>query len=211
MDCHVMQVMPDKQHRLFIAIPLPDSIQASLEGVASRLQKGCQFSHCRPAWVEIQNIHLTLCFLGKTSPDHVRPLRDSLGHVLKNVEAVQLEIKGLGVFPHWKKPKILWAGVRDRGKKLSTLKDSIDQSMAPFGYRPEDREFKPHLTLARIKSFKDVRVLEQQVRSLSPCRLGSMYGDRLNLYRNLLEPTGAVYHILESFPLIPRPETVENS
>ena len=194
--------MLEETNRLFIALPLPGEIQAALGDIICRLQKGCGFSHCRPSWVKIQNIHLTLCFFGKRPADQVQSICDRLRKNLVASEDTRLEIKNLGVFPNWKKPRILWAGVRDRGSRLEHLKNTVEQSMASFGHVPEKRAFRPHLTLARIKSLKDVRVLEQQVKNSSPCSFGTMQANTLNLYRYVLESTGAVYTVLESFPLV---------
>ena len=193
--------MLEETNRLFIALPLPVEIQKALGDITSRLQKCCGFSHCRPSWVEIPNIHLTLCFLGKRPADQIQSICDRLRKNLATSEVTRVEIKNLGVFPSWKRPRILWAGVRDRGSRLEALKETVEQSMASFGYVPEKRVFRPHLTLARIKSLKDVRVLEQQVKNSSPCSFGTMQANTVNLYRCVLESAGAAYTVLESFPL----------
>jgi 2'-5' RNA ligase len=91
--------------RLFLAVPLPDEIRAEIEDLATRLKKGAQFTRCRPSWVHVDSIHLTLAFLGDTPQAKVDAIADAARGVAAGFSPLRIEIKRLGVFPDWHHPR----------------------------------------------------------------------------------------------------------
>ena len=102
-------------------------------------------------WVNIENIHLTLRFIGPTVIDEISKLNSMLENVSKNFQDISLEINGTGCFPKEERPRVIWLGVKGEIEKLNDLVVSINKNLADMGYPNEDRNFVPHITLGRIK------------------------------------------------------------
>ncbi|HLR76565.1 MAG TPA: RNA 2',3'-cyclic phosphodiesterase [Balneolaceae bacterium] len=127
--------------RLFIAIPLSDRIKAMLQEVQQSLPEGIRR---QPE----DQMHLTLRFLGETSPNRTKKIKDKLGKI--ELPAFALPIKGAGTFPPHKKYRIIWAGVQPV-KPLMNLQKKVEEACTESGLEPEDRTYIPHITLGKVK------------------------------------------------------------
>lgn len=188
--------------RAFIAVPLPDSLLKQLTGLQRRL--GEQVPHRSVRWVRPEGIHLTLKFLGDTSTDELPRIGQALTTVARNAPASTFTVGGIGCFPNTHRPRVVWVGVQEPTGRLAALQDAIEEVMEPFGYKPEGRGFKPHLTLGRVgrKARRgDVAQVGEVVASTEVGRLAEVAADRFELIRSVLKPTGAEYTVLETFVL----------
>ena len=111
--------------RLFVAVPISDAAREALDRLSRNLQKGFQFTPCRPAWCGSETMHLTLAFLGLKPRSMIDPLRETLRRVAAGFAPLVVEVKGLGVFPSWQRPRVLWAGLRERTHQLEALHATI--------------------------------------------------------------------------------------
>ena len=186
----------DKPFRLFIAIPLPDDIRQKMAELSRNLQKGIQFTPSHPTWSNIDGVHLTLAFLGNKAPRVVEPIGRMMDEVCADYAPLLIEIKRLGVFPHWRNPRVLWAGTRDRTRQIQALRKILEQRLTWFGYEPEAREFHPHLTLARFKSPKGATAAEGVVISHQDYKISPFEAPELVLFRSVLHPAGAQYMVM---------------
>lgn len=187
--------------RTFIAVEIPSSIHQAILQETESLRTALGTAVIR--WVPIQNIHLTLKFLGDVAPAHVEALTEMLGVEAGKVDPFDIHISGLGSFPSLKRPRVLFVGVQAPAG-LEALYRGIESACARLGYEPEERSFSPHLTLGRVK--QDASSAEQQkirrifeelkIDSLSIARV-----DSVHLYKSELKPNGAVYSQLFSAPL----------
>ncbi|MCR9255614.1 MAG: RNA 2',3'-cyclic phosphodiesterase [Alphaproteobacteria bacterium] len=127
--------------RLFVAIDLPDHIRDDL----SELQGGVPGAR----WIDWDNLHLTLRFIGDVRED----MADDVDMALSGIVApsFDLSITGLGTFETRGEPTTLWAGI-ERNPQLKHLRDRIESSLRRIGLPPEGRKFSPHITLARLKN-----------------------------------------------------------
>lgn len=181
----------EKPWRMFIAIELPGSIRRSLGDLTSRMQKGFQFSSCRPSWASTETLHLTLRFLGPVSPERVPEIAAALEPVVARFEAPRMRAMSLGVFPDWKRPRVLWVGVRDKNDCLVPLQRSIEQAVETLGFEPERQRWKPHLTLARFRSLKGVHVVKDVAKAHDTYRSELFVPRGVTLMRSELRPEGA--------------------
>lgn len=177
--------------RLFIAVPLPEEIRRQVGQLCQNMQKGIQFTPCRPTWSATETMHLTLVFLGPKSPEQVEPIARAMDRVTANFGPLRIEIKRLGVFPNWRNPRVLWAGIRERSHQIEELHRRLERAMASFGYEPEPREYSPHLTLARFKSLKGTSAIEGIVNSHQAFKFGPFDAPEIILYKSVLHPGGA--------------------
>lgn len=201
------QPAASEQLRLFIAIPLPDEIRREVASLSRRLQNGFQFTPCRPSWSDPETMHLTLVFLGAMEEKLAEPIGRGLNRVAAGFSPMRLEIKRLGVFPHWRNPRVLWTGIRDRSHQIESLHRALERSMEQFGYRPERKEYHPHLTLARFKSLAGVKAAEGIVINHLGFKFGPFETPRVILFKSVLHPSGARHTPLDEalLSLPPRP------
>jgi len=182
--------------RTFIAIPIPEPC---LE-VLAEMQRLLQVSRAEVRWTKIPSIHLTLKFLGEADPEIISDLAKSLGAVTKQVRQFDLRLSGLGSFPNEKNPRIVWCGIRGDTDVLSRMQAEVETVCADFGFSPEDRPFRPHLTLGRIKGRKNSKPLMDCIAKGYDQECG-FRADRFNIYKSVLKPEGAVYTVLETITL----------
>lgn len=189
----------EKPWRMFIAIELPGRIRRSLADLTDRMQKGLQFSACRPSWVSTDTMHLTLRFLGPVSPERVPELLAALEPVVARFEPPRMRAMSLGVFPDWKRPRVLWVGVRDKNDCLTPLQRSIETAVEALGFEPERQRWKPHLTLARFRSLKGTHVAKDVAKAHDTFRSELFVPKGVTLMRSELLPEGAKHTRVATF------------
>jgi 2'-5' RNA ligase len=132
--------------RLFIAIDLPDDwrrILSEPEQSIGWLGRGVK-------WVAPRGMHLTLKFLGEVDEKLLPGIHTGMMRACAEFAPLVIRLRGTGVFPDAKRPRVYWAGIEGPPALLS-LQARLDGEMQRLGFPREDREFRPHLTLARIK------------------------------------------------------------
>lgn len=183
--------------RCFIAIELPDEIKDAIDVHIKKLkQTGADVK-----WVQSKNLHLTLKFLGKT-PDSLLPeVNSKLASLSKLHKKFQIQILDAGVFPNIRNPRVIWLGIKDH-EEMIKLQLDIDSAMSELGFEQEDREFTPHLTIGRVKSFKNKDALMKELATLKDADFGKIEVENIALMRSELKPGGAEYSRLSEIPLI---------
>lgn len=142
--------------RLFIALKLPGRIVAQLTRLSEDLKTGFGFTSCRPVWTDPETMHLTLRFLGPTERRDIEGIKEGLARIAKAHDPPNLRVMGLDVFPDWRRPRVLWIGVKDKTESLARLQADIERLCIRRGFEPEGRAYRPHLTLAKFKGMKGV-------------------------------------------------------
>lgn len=191
--------------RCFLAVEISDEVRQAVAQLAERLRKGVQFTRARPSWVKTENLHFTIVFLGKRSPDQVEAIKSVLGDLPHHVEPFPVEVAGLGVFPSERSPRVLWVGVRRGADGFKILYDEVIKRLVRIGFEPEKRPYHPHITLARIKSLRGVAEMMEVVRSHRGQPCGEFTATGLTLFRSQLHPDGAIYTPLASWAFEKKP------
>lgn len=188
--------------RAFIAIALPPEIHHDLDNLIKDLKS--RMPHAPIRWVQAQNIHLTIKFLGNVSVANQDLLISSLTSEASRHTTFELSVGKLGVFPSIHHPKVIWVGI-EAPDELYALHRGVESEMARLGYAPEERLFSPHLTLGRVSRNASSEEFQQISHALSQCKvgfLGALRVHSLELFRSDLKPSGAVYTRLISAPLL---------
>lgn len=174
-------------HRLFVAIRPPPTVIEEL----MRLMGGIGGAR----WQTRDQLHLTLRFIGDVGPHQADDVHAMLAGVRQ--PAFEATLGGLGSFERRGQPEAVWAGVVPHGP-LKALHKKVDQAIVRAGLEPEHRAYSPHITLARLKrGAGPVRAfLEQPVARSAPFLV-----DSFGLYESKLTQDGAVYTIIERYPL----------
>jgi 2'-5' RNA ligase len=182
--------------RTFIAIPIPEPSLEMLE----QMQRNLKASRAEVRWTRIASIHLTLKFLGEVDPAVIPAMAEALVVTSKEARHFDLQLAGLGCFPNENNPRVVWCGIQGDTDVLSHLQAGVETVCADFGFPPEDRPFRPHLTLGRVKGRKNLKALADTVAKGSDLESG-FRADCFNIYKSVLQPSGAVYTVLETIAL----------
>ncbi|MCB0196741.1 MAG: RNA 2',3'-cyclic phosphodiesterase [Anaerolineae bacterium] len=182
--------------RTFIAIALPDEAQRVVTNLQNRL-KGLAPPHT-VRWTAIQNIHLTLHFLGDIEAAHVEKVGQALQSSIEASQPFTLTLGGLGAFPNMRRPRILWVGVQGDTEPLSAMHRRLGQALnTAIDFTPEKRPYSPHLTIGRIKQGVPSRHIKQLSQSLETeqavGRLIKFDVTHISLIKSELKPTGSIY------------------
>jgi 2'-5' RNA ligase len=199
--------------RLFVALPLPESLRESLAQVQEELRAVVPSRSC--AWVKPEAMHLTLRFLGNVDSNQREALIRELGASLSGQRQLRLQAERLGCFPNLRHPRVLWAWVHDQGepeahsagsgqaKGLKCLQRAVSMASAAFTQQAEEPalrlsngpRFHGHITLARVKQStrRDVAALAQYVDQASRRQFGEWLAGRVELLRSEPTSTGSRY------------------
>lgn len=179
--------------RAFIAVNLSPAILEKIEQVAQDLQQKMNTVPVR--WVPIENIHLTLKFLGNVSTANLEILMDILGKVVSSHHECDISVGGIGVFPKTHNPRVIWVGM-EVPQELTNLQHNIEIETARLGYSREHRPFSPHLTFGRVSRNASTEDIQKIARILENYKVGFLGATRVRtvyLYRSDLKPEGAEY------------------
>lgn len=186
--------------RCFIAIELPDEIRDGLGRLIARLKS----RQPDVKWVDPSSIHLTLKFLGNIAPGRVDEITEAISDAASGIPPFSLEIKDLGVFPGLNHVRVVWVGVEGETDKLLQLQKHLQTNLDILGFPPEERDFTPHLTLARVRdnsSPAERQELGQLVTATKVPSIGRFTAKSVSLMRSQLARTGAVYTQIASVEL----------
>jgi 2'-5' RNA ligase len=187
--------------RTFIALEMPDPVRRELDEISLRLRKELSGTPLR--WVPIDNMHLTLKFLGDTEREQIPALVEILQELTSPVAPTELRLRGLGAFPNPKRARVLWVGV-EMPNSVQQLVSSIESQFVGLGFPREERAFAPHLTLARVRGHaRSADLLRiQEVLSGAPSVQGATgTANTVTLFQSELRPSGSVYNPLSKFVL----------
>jgi 2'-5' RNA ligase len=175
--------------RTFIAVELPEKIIYTIGKVQEKLK-----SHeVNIRWVRTENIHLTLKFLGNIQETDTEKIARVISESVKGYDPILLAVKGIGVFPGIKRPRVIWLGISKQLDLLTELQKTLDERLQTIGFPKEKRPFKGHLTLGRIKSKIDAKKLHDVLKEFTQFESEHFFADRIILYKSELKPKGAVY------------------
>jgi 2'-5' RNA ligase len=188
----------EKNIRAFLAIELPEDILQAMSRLQEKLKREI---NGRISWTRPQGQHLTIKFFGDISVEDVKNICAAAQNRIVSGQSLNLKIEKLGVFPDTRKPRVLWCGVSGDTEKLSVLQKQLESDFAGIGFPMEDRPFRPHLTLGRIKDSRDISGISEVLTKYSAFAAGEFTCKELILFQSKLSPQGATYTKLAEFAL----------
>ncbi len=191
-----------QQLRLFWAVNLPVETKRKLSGVQLKLRD----ISCDAKWVEEENLHFTLKFLGNVEVSAVPGLVDSVKAALAGVPVVTVRLLGMGFFPGPARPRVLWVGLQGELGRSQKIYELINSAHLAHGFPLEKRPFSPHLTLARLRSGNGSETLVTKVNEISHEveQIGSLKIKTVDLMQSELSRRGPVYTPLAKVELTGR-------
>lgn len=182
--------------RLFTAIDLPQDILLRLERLVAALRREALIN-----WSPLDNLHITTKFIGQWPEERLEELHEALLEVAPR-SAFEVEIANLGWFPNERSPRVLWIGAQG-GSAVSLLAKETEERLASLGIAREDRNFSPHLTLARIKSPVPLGALRKRVEELQPALIGKFQASQFALFRSDPGSNSSIYRKLREYKFKP--------
>lgn len=147
-----------------------------------------------------ENLHLTLSFLGTVPDDAAEPIGAALREATRDVEPFALDLHAVGAFPSASRARVVWAGIRNP-KPVSDLAGKVRAALAVARMPQDTKDFRAHVTLARVRSPRGKSRLETFLRAHGHHELPTVPVTDVRLYRSVLGPHGPTYETLVAQPL----------
>ncbi len=185
--------------RSFIAVPLSPEVQSGARRLVSKIAG--EGDGIR--WVPMDNLHLTLKFLGDVDNTEVPAVCKIVRNVTKDFEPFDLDFAGASALPNLDRPRVISVSVSDPSESLRKIVARLETELAEMGFKPEPRDYVPHLTLGRTKggSRRASEEVVQRVKQYLDIRLGAMCVDTVELIASFLEKKGPSYQVMDTIDL----------
>jgi 2'-5' RNA ligase len=182
--------------RLFVSVDL-DGLAEDVRAVQQRFEGAGGLNFVDPG-----QAHVTLKFLGDTDGGRVDELTDELAAAVADsgVGPFTAEFGGLGVFPHLGYISVVWLGVREGSEQLTRLHEAIEDRTVAMGFEPEEHDFTPHVTLARMEHAGGKELVQDVVENRDP-DAGRLDVEEVRLTESTLTDEGPEYSTVERVPL----------
>ena len=142
-------------------------------------------------FVEPENLHLTLKFLGEVEPHQVQEVSEIVEST--TFAPFSLTVEEVGVFPSLKRPRVVWAGIIEGVTELADVAQKTDRRLSGVGFERERRKFQPHLTLGRVRTGRNREALVDEIQAIKYERFGTVPVEKIVLKKSVLTPSGPVY------------------
>jgi 2'-5' RNA ligase len=185
--------------RSFLAFDISDEMKTKLASIISLLSgkvKGVK-------WVDPSLMHCTIRFFGNVEEDMLRgEVSKVIASEVRHQSPMNLSGRGIGVFPNWRYPEVIWAGLYGDTDALISLRAKLEEAFEKFGFQRDPRQLRLHLTLGRAGGkLKNSKQLVQIVEKLVEREYGEIKVDSLVLYKSELTKDGPIYTVIEKFLL----------
>ena len=183
--------------RSFVAFELPPIVRQQI----GRLQQELQGKGIRSRWVKPDSIHLTLHFFGDITPAQIEPIRSAMAEAAALSRPMRLAARGVGVFPGFRKARVVWTGLDGELEALAALQHGLAAAFEKIGFQGPGRRFKPHLTLGRFKKPPRPAALAAAVEAAGGFSSPPFSVSQVILFESRLTPAGAIYSKIHEIPL----------
>jgi 2'-5' RNA ligase len=183
--------------RLFLALAIPTDVRARIAALICEL-RGVD---ANPKWINPDNLHATLKFIGEVAPEKAAEIGDALATV-QTRQLVVVEFRDIGFFPDARRPNTAWVGIQPP-QVVSSLAAEVNRVLAPLGIRREEKPFVPHLTIARFKRTRLSPALRAEIGEPKSRDFGTLTTGEFHLIESKRKSAGAEYTTLRSFRFAP--------
>jgi RNA 2',3'-cyclic 3'-phosphodiesterase len=180
--------------RLFVALEIPAAVRDNLSALVRELRPLAP----QARWVRVENLHVTLKFIGEAPPEKSETIQKTLSAIPAEGPIV-LDFHGMGFFPDERRPRVFWVGIT-AGPELAGLAAEIESRLEPLGIPRERRAFSPHLTLARFQEPGNTDGIRAVARERNAQSFGVHTARKFCLFQSQLKPDGAQHTRLAAFP-----------
>lgn len=179
--------------RSFIALEIPEEIKNEVYQHIENFKK----DNLPVKWVEKKNLHITLIFLGEQDLNFLNKVKEILKNVSNNFKPFYINLTNFGFFPTAKKPRVFWIGIKKNREIITKIVEELNNELKKIDFKPEEREFFPHLTIGRFKaSFNAEKYLLLKYESKD------FLIDRITLFKSTLTSEGPIYEVIENYKFL---------
>ncbi|MBI3746008.1 MAG: RNA 2',3'-cyclic phosphodiesterase [Chloroflexi bacterium] len=185
-----------------MAVPIAATVAARVGALVAEVREGLGAEGGRVRWVQMEGLHVTLRFLGPTAPDRVAGVGDAVAVAAGAVGGpFEVRLGSAGAFPDAGRPRALWLGIRAGAEELGRLSASLTSALTAAGWPPDERPFRPHLTIARTDGVHAGAEAGQRLVAAAAELDLAFEADRIVLFRSHLGHGPARYEALRSVAL----------
>ncbi len=171
--------------RAFIAFNLPSSVKERLKNIQDLFKK-CDL---KAKWVEPHNLHLTLKFLGNIKEEKINSIKEILKKIGDQFYKLEVALIDFGFFPSSSNPRVFFVSI-DKEEELTLIAQELEKELTSLGF-PQEKKFKSHITLARIKEKKNIHLLKEKIKEV---KLEDRFTlSEIALFESILTPQGPIY------------------
>ncbi|HAM38118.1 MAG TPA: RNA 2',3'-cyclic phosphodiesterase [Elusimicrobia bacterium] len=182
--------------RLFIAVSIGEENKNKIFDIQSVLKRSC----VDVKWIEKDNLHLTLKFLGEVAEDNLDSVKESIRRAVAEFKRFQINLESIGVFPNEKSPRVLWMGINKGEVELKNISQNLEGSLEELGFKKETREFSAHLTIGRFRSNSEKEKLFKIIEKFQNENIIESV-NVVYLIKSTLSPKGPAYDVIEEYQL----------
>ena len=180
----------DFMKRIFTALDISEEARRKVSGYIAELR--AKFSNVRVGWERDEKLHLTLKFLGDIDETRLRDLTEAVSETAKQISEFKLQISNTGAFPSKKKARVLWLGIADEKGSLQKLNEILENECKRKGIAEETRNFKAHLTIARLREpHQSKELIENHLQNEFESDKFTVSG--ITIYESQLQKSGSIY------------------
>ena len=187
-----------KTIRTFIAVATSPAVR----GRAGELIDALRTAGADVKWVDPENLHVTLKFLGDVDAREIHRVCKAVEAAVAGVGSFELEMRGAGAFPNAGRPRTVWLGAGNGHQQMATLNERIETAVEEFGFRREARRYQVHLTIGRVRrAGPGVAELGQLIQKHAEFEAGRTRVDEVIVFSSRLSFSGPTYEALARVPL----------
>jgi len=183
--------MVEEMIRSFIAVEIFDE---EIMGRILSFQKAISDTNADLKLVVAENIHITLRFLGSISVSTDKKISEELKKIY--FSPFEVSFKDVGVFPSLRRINVVWIGIHSGVIELVDIFNQIESKLKRLKFPPDTRGFRPHITVARVRSARNKDKLAEAVLSMRDKEFGTMLVDSIKIKKSILTPKGPIYSTL---------------
>jgi RNA 2',3'-cyclic 3'-phosphodiesterase len=180
--------------RLFVALSIPSEVRENIASLVRTLRR----TDSKPRWVNPENLHVTLKFIGEVESQLIPAICEALV-AIRAAQPLTLALRTVGFFPNARRPSVAWIGI-EAPPTLAILASDINRLLTPLGIQPETQPLVPHLTIARFKKNPLSPALQAEIEKWKDHSFGHFTTAEIRLIESRLKSSGAEYTTLRSFP-----------
>ena len=186
--------------RIFLALDISDQARTACNAHIDSIRRS--FPDVRVGWERAEKLHITLKFLGNTTPEALISLQERISDVGSHFHSFQLRLSQPGVFPSKSRPRILWIGVEDRSGAIDPLHKELERIAEELGFERELKRFHPHITIGRVREPANASALAvaHQERKIERVQFEVA---EIVIYESKLQPAGSIYSVVARIALSP--------
>ena len=187
--------------RLFVGVEISPQAATGAMALIEELRRRAErlAPHARITWIPGERLHMTVRFIGNVDDAKAEAIRTALEPPL-TVAPFELVLAGSGAFPRAGAPRVLWVGVAVGGEALGGVEREVTARLQQVGVAPEPRDYRPHLTLARIRDAAGL-ASSRLCEGLADRMVGTTRIEAITLFESRLSAKGPTYAALQSTPL----------